>query len=156
MNVDWNAIRGWLYTGQSDEDVLKAFIRTQIYRPMFFRHDDYVNFTHDESKYKCRTMKFYVDHEGIERLLYTNGGNVNQQESGLVGIPGKYTVDGIRYYADENRIEYYIHYDPIQIIDDKFVYGDVEFYAVREDDGSITCLYFNEFHRGVQSTRRSV
>ena len=47
--------------------MLRAFILTQIYRPLFFKYDDYVNFSeYPSTTYKCTTKKYFIDHNGNE------------------------------------------------------------------------------------------
>ena len=69
LNVNWNTLKGWMFDSSncSDDNMLKAFIRTQIYRPLFFKCDDYVNFTKNQSAYRCETNKYFVDHNGDEQ-----------------------------------------------------------------------------------------
>ena len=67
-------------------NLLKAFVRTQFYRPLFFKPDNFLNFTTDESAYWCKTKKFYVNHEGKTMELKFMDGNidtVDKVESGL-------------------------------------------------------------------------
>lgn len=53
-----------------DANVLKNFVRTQIYRPIFFNPTNYISedsddghaFTTNESAYWCKTTKWYVNH----------------------------------------------------------------------------------------------
>lgn len=60
LNLDWSDISGFMFPQEnggelSQEQILKAFVRTQIYRPLYFKYDDYMTFTHDSSQYLCET-----------------------------------------------------------------------------------------------------
>lgn len=47
LKVDWDDLKGWLFDSdeQSQENLLKAFVRTQIYRPLYFNPTKYEKFT---------------------------------------------------------------------------------------------------------------
>ena len=66
------------------------------------------------------------------------------------GVVGEYTITEEPIYLPlANKLSYQVEYEPIALSgDDTFVYGDVEFYAVRLGE-KVNALYFNEFnHRG--------
>lgn len=162
LNVDWQSISNWLfhrgsdskYDNCGDENLLKAFIKTQIYRPLFFKYNDYDNFTSNDGVYKCFTDKFFVDHDGNEHKL-TFDSNQNLDKEAVQDIfeeisNGEYTVpeDTIQYFNVSNKFEYFIYYNPLEIVDNKFVLNDVEFYVVHPDGGEgtpVNSIYFNEF-----------
>ena len=77
LNVDWDtdtetktSVKTWMFGNSldncSDQNMLRAFVRTQIYRPLFFKHDNYINFTSNVSIYWCDPTKWFTDHDGIE------------------------------------------------------------------------------------------
>lgn len=43
LNVSWDSVKSWMFdsTNCSDKNMLKAFIKTQIYRPLYFKHDNH-------------------------------------------------------------------------------------------------------------------
>lgn len=67
---------------------------------------------------------------------------------------GKYTIDAssIKYFNITNKFEYAIDYNPVRIVDNKFVINDVEFYVTRPNPGSsvINSIYFNEFQSNTE------
>ena len=67
--------------GQNKCDILKAFVRTQLYRPLFFKHNNYEKFTSNEDAYWCKTEKIYVDHDGNSNVLYTTDNSINVPSS---------------------------------------------------------------------------
>lgn len=156
----------------SDENMLKAFIRTQIYRPLFFQYNNYKKFSSKESVYYCVTEKHFIDHVGNEhKVLFTNwpdeeklyiskdragdpDGIKDILESNAISH-GEYTVpaDSIKYFPISNKFEYSISYNPVKIVDNKFVIDDVEYYVVRPDGGEntyINSIYFNEFQSNTE------
>jgi hypothetical protein len=70
IGIDWENAKEELfgtevYGGWADPvNVLKNFIRTQFYRPMFFNHKDFKNFTTNPDAYRCSTEKSYINHDG--------------------------------------------------------------------------------------------
>ena len=123
---------------------------------MFFKYNNYVNFTSNDSVYKCFTDKFFVDHDGNEhKLTFDSNQNLNKAEvKTILERPeisnGEYTVpeDTIQYFNISNKFEYFIYYNPLEIVDNKFVLNDVEFYVVHPDGGEgtpVNSIYFNEF-----------
>ena len=176
LDVDWDtdapgkpSVKTWMFESNpdncSDEAMLKAFVRTQIYRPLFFKHDDYVSFTSNESAYSCTTTKWYYDHEGNppKRIVFQNGTwpddpKVDKAGSGLLDT-ATYTIPEIvdeerkiNFYNISNKFEYFIYYNPVKIVQDKFVVNDVEFYVVRPIEGSraVNSIYFNEFQNNTE------
>ncbi len=68
---------------------------------------------------------------------------------------GKYTIplESINYFNVSNKFEYLINYNPLKIVDNKFVINDVEYYVVRPDGGEntyINSIYFNEFQSNTE------
>jgi hypothetical protein len=159
-------VKGWMFDHEngSDENMLKAFIRTQIYRPLFFQYNSYKNFTSNAEAYYCVTEKHFIDHVGNEhKVLFDNwptddklnkDGIKNELESDEIAH-GEYTVskESINYFPISNKFEYSINYNPVQIVDNKFVINDVEYYVVRPDGGEdtyINSIYFNEFQSNTE------
>ena len=72
---------------------------------------------------------------------------VDKEGSGLTDISGVYEIpdESIMYFKVSNKFEYAIDYNPVEIVDNKFVMNDVEFYVVRTAAGSVNSIYFNEF-----------
>lgn len=65
INIDWADAKNELFgKWSSDANVLKNFIRTQFYRPMFFNPKDFKNFTTNPDAYRCSTEKSYINHDG--------------------------------------------------------------------------------------------
>lgn len=163
LNVNWNDVKTWMFGTSpdncSDDKMLKAFVRTQIYRPLFFKHDNYVSFSSNESVYSCTTTKWFVDHNGVSHKIMFQSGTwpddpkVNKTGSGLLDT-ATYTIpeDKISFFKITNKFEYYIHYKPVDIVDSKFVLNDVEFYVVRPTEGSlaVNSIYFNEFQNNTE------
>ncbi len=73
LDVNWGDVKEWVFESNpdncSDEMMLKAFIRTQIYRPLFFKYNDYRNFTSSSRAYVCTTNKYFTDHTGKVRRM---------------------------------------------------------------------------------------
>ena len=174
LNVEWSEVRNWLFSSGncSNEKLLKAFVRTQIYRPLFFKHDNHVDFTQDAHMYKCFTSKWFVDHLGIERRLqFLDWPESSMIDKGELKVAleseswGKYRVpeDTISYFKVSNKFKYDIYHNPVDIVDNKFEFNDVEFYVVRpnEDDETvpsqvINIIYFNEFQGNTEGQNQVV
>ena len=169
LKVNWNSVKNWLFNTSSnncsDEAMLKAFIRTQIYRPLFFKYDNYVDFTSNSSAYTCTTEKYFIDHVGNEHPLpfdnwpeeYTlKVDDIKELLESPEISNGEYTVsrDTIQYFHISNKFEYVIAYNQLQIVDNKFVLNDVEYYVVRPDVGTgnlaVNSIYFNEFQGNLE------
>lgn len=166
INLDWSAISEELFGDESDPDdlgwgdgekVLKNFVRTQIYRPIFFNPTDYFDntgnnktFTTNKDAYWCSTTKWYADDEGaVHPLVFSSGTTVD-----TIGSEMDDDISDVEYYPLTNKLQYTINYDPITISNDKFVFEDVEFYVVKKEvDGAIvpTSVYYNEFNKSVFS-----
>lgn len=154
IGVNWTSAKGELFgKWAEDANVLKNFIRSQFYRPMFFNPNDFKNFTADSKVYRCTTDKFYTNHDGEQhQLVFVDGnwGVVDKTASGLGDQSGEYQIldDAIEYFEKTNTFEYQMRYEPIQIQNGKFVYGDVEYYVVYSDDipYRVTSVYYNQFN----------
>lgn len=121
---------------QTPETLLKAFVRTHLYRPLFFDATDFNTFTTDPRAYWCKTEKSFVKHDGTEHQLVLDRETleVSQNESGLGRNNGNdYNITDIAYRTNTNMLDYTIEYDPIQIVDNKFVHRDIEYYVVGND-----------------------
>ena len=70
-NLGWNMIRDWVLDEerQTATRLLKAFVRTHLYRPLFFNSSDFNTFTSDKRAYWCRTEKSFVKHDITEHRL---------------------------------------------------------------------------------------
>ena len=56
INIDWENAKEELFgKWSSDANVLKNFIRTQFYRPMFFNPKEFKTFTNNSDVYYCTT-----------------------------------------------------------------------------------------------------
>lgn len=108
---------------------MKYFIRSQVYRNLFFSFYDHIQsgydndkMTVDKNKYQCRTTKWYVNHDGDKkRLVLDSDGNVQVEDSGLSSI----MIHNVRFSKITNVLQYEIHSDPIIIGgQDKFTYND--------------------------------
>lgn len=169
LNVNWSSVKDWLFGNNpnkcTDELMLKAFVRTQIYRPLFFKHDNYTKFTSSTATYSCDTDKYYIDHFGNERqivfvagTLETTNPEVKKHESGLDDVANVYTIEDISFYKISNKFEYFIHYSPVKVIGtqddskekDTFVVNDVEYYVVRPEGNVVKSIYFNEFQNNTE------
>ena len=73
LEIDWDDVKEWIDDQTDAENFLKMLVKTQIYRPLFFRHDNYTTFTSDPSKYTCTTSKSFVDFLGNTVHLEKNG-----------------------------------------------------------------------------------
>ena len=59
----------------------------------------------------------------------------------------------IKYFNVSNKFEYSINYCPIDIVDNKFAFNDIEFYVVRPNGGDndpVNSIYFNEFQSNTE------
>jgi hypothetical protein len=52
-------------------------------------------------------------------------------------------VFDIEYDKEANVMSYSVQYDEIDIVDSRFTYDDVEYYAIRGSDGRVGSLYYN-------------
>lgn len=145
LNVDWDEVKIELFNDTNglwtkDANILKAFVRTQIYRPLYFKHDNYAtwnsesnrfeNFTSDASKYWCSTKKRFQDHDQVERdLVFATFPEVDKENSGLDNT-SEYDISDVEYSTLTNHLKYEVHYKSISITNNKFVYKDIEFYVV--------------------------
>lgn len=157
LNVNWDTVKSWMFDASNcfDDNMLKAFIKTQIYRPLFFKHDNYAKFTSRDTSYYCITKKYFIDHNGIKRFLCDSDDEISPTEikTELDGdSDGEYAIDesSIKYFNITNKFEYDIDYRLVDIESNKFVINDVEFYVVRTDDGSVNGIYFNEFQSNTE------
>lgn len=155
IKVNWDTIKTWLFsqTQQTKENILKAFFRTQFYRPMYFKYKsnkwrNYLTFTNEPNIWNCTVDKFYENHlhEMKELIFQTGTTDVNKEQSGLIGFP-TYEVQDIEWNSTDNVISYNMYYLPLEITDDKFVFEDIEYYCVRltGDKANVSSIYFNDF-----------
>lgn len=131
---------------------------------MFFNDTDYVTFSQNPLVYKCETDKYFRDHNGVRHQLildnWPDNPTVNKSSSGLNRSPSdNFDIDNMQYHKLTNLLEYDINYDQIELVDDKFVNDDIEYYAVLVNmDGTqrVNHIYFNEFQRELQSAADQV
>lgn len=156
LKVDWDDLKGWLFdsTKQSQENLLKAFVKTQIYRPLYFNPDEYETFTSDSTKYKCDTAKSFIDHNRVENQLVLNDGSIDKEGSGLNDVSGAYEISDATYDAGTNKVSYNLNYEPIDIVKDKFVFEEVQYYVA--DAGQTRTLHFNEFQKEMMAEVSSI
>lgn len=152
IKVSWDDFKSWLFgTSHSDENLIKGFVRTQLYRPLFFKHNDYVNFSSNTSAYICKTQKSYINHDGVEKSLVFTGDlggstfSINLSASSLVAPSGAgYQITNVKYSKITNVLQYSIKHDTIVVASNKFVYSDIQFF-VAVIDSKVNAVYFNEF-----------
>ena len=119
---------------------------------MFFKHDDFTTFTSNSSKYRCDTVKTFVDHDGKKHTLkFSSGSKVDKIASGLQDTD-EYTIRDISFTTATNKLSYNICYKPIVIASNKFVFNDVEYFITDEHNH----LYFNEFQKEMQAKANEV
>ena len=88
--------------------------------------------------------------------LDTQSPSVNVSRSGLVDVPGKYSIKEPRYYKGSNILNYKVEYAPISISNDKFVLDEVEFYVTKTNGNIVNSVYFNEFQNKVYSSNGTI
>ena len=162
LNVSWNEAKNELFSTKwnNDVEVLNEFVLSQFYRPLFFNPTNFKDFTTNSSAYQCNTTKWFLDHDGVRKQLKFTAtwGEVNASASGITSVAGKYTIqaDSVKYYPLTNAVEYKMDYNPIQVIDDKFVYDDVEFFvSYAESTQKATAVHFNKFVPDMFTTNHS-
>ena len=160
INVNWNPLKNWLFNPSNiqESEILKAFVRTQLYRPLHFKSDNYATFTDDESAYSCSTRKSYIDHLGIERTLKFNNGNyssIDLTSSGFSAVIDKYSFHNVVYDISTNRLSYEIRTPKIDVVDGKFIYNDVQHF-VDFNGTDVKTLWFNEFNSALDVDENSV
>ena len=171
VDVNWDDIKAWLFTNASTnlspESLLNALVKTQIYRPIFFKHDNYEKFTSDIAQYWCETQKSFVDHEGEpHQLMWVNGefGVVDPVASGLGPAiefeDGHVDQDSVKYLVQNNIVQYDVRSAPIMVRNDSFVYNDTQFYITWHNaaglNGKVKSIYFNEFQKDIQNMANAV
>lgn len=160
MKLDLNdcELWTWLFSegSMTKTQVLSAFVRMQFYRPVFFQYNNYRYFSKDESRYICETQKFFLDHNDVKRAIVwkkdADGqdiwGEIDADGTGLVDAED-YSISDVEYKPIVNRISYTIQYSPIDIVDNRFFFNDVEYYVTYDMDGETKSkpisLFCNEF-----------
>ena len=101
-----------------------------------------MDFTFDSNRYWCKVSKSIVDHEGVQRTLMFDSypDKVNWNLSGL-GL-----CSNQLYRVNDNVVAYDFTYEPIQIIEQKFVFQDVQYYVTVDSNGHLKNVYFNQFN----------
>ena len=166
IQLNWNGIKEWLLGDEVKQDVnvLKALVKTQLYRPLFFKHDDYEHFTSDASKYWCETQKSFNDHNGVLHLVKwekdgddgEKWGDLDPSGSGLTSDASNMEYTEQKYNKISNVISYNVVVKDVPIVDGKFVYNDVEFYVVKDKDNNPTSVYFNEFQKEMEQYTQKI
>ena len=165
--MDWNDTKQWLFGNNGNlgnVNLLKSLVRTQVYRPLFFKHNDYENFTRNQSRYWCKTQKTFQDHEGNEHVLVWDNvfGTVDILGSGLLSKYQDGSVDpnSVQYSTQANTIQYKVVSEPMWVLGDKFIYNDMEFFVTRKSTGTsprpVKSLYFNEFQEAMETQASKV
>lgn len=110
----WAALSNWLFPSVASDNLLKALIRTQIYRPLFFDPDNHINYTSDSDAYWCKTRKSHIRFDGMKCDLKFRDGTwkVDAVSSGL-GNSGDYTIAGLDFSIQTNVLEYKVEFKPI-------------------------------------------
>ena len=144
--LNWDFLRDWMFgeSAQLQEDVLKAYVRTQYYRSIFFNPDDFLSFSFDNTKYWCKTRKSFVDNDGNEvEIDVGDDGTLNNPPQ---NSSQDWEFSEFEYNKGINGVQYVAKSNPIDIVDDKFIYGDVEFYVMRlrGQTNRVSAIYFNE------------
>ena len=101
-----------------------------------------MDFTFDSNRYWCKVSKSIVDHDGVKRTLMFDSypDKVNWNLSGL-GL-----CSNQLYRVNDNVVAYDFTYEPIQIIEQKFVFQDVQYYVTVDSNGHLKNVYFNQFN----------
>lgn len=154
LAVDWNEVKNWIFGGEvTEESLVRAFMRTQFYRPLFFKADNYDMFTEDENLYKCETDMFYVNHNGVEHELVLDNGRVDLAASRLTrgDLGGSCEVTSATY-LNTNILEYSLKYDEVSVVGNKFVLEDMEFFVLRPvaESNEVNSVCFNVFQKETQ------
>lgn len=143
LRVDWGDVKEWMFSPdrQTQQDILKAFIRTKFYRPIFFKADGFdSHFSSDQSKYRCEVDRFYENHEHeLTQLKIYSNGVIDEVESNLDDDH----IVNVKFDRTKNELSYDIKSDEIQIEDGKFTYGDVQHYVVYNGEVAES-IYFNK------------
>ena len=167
IDLDWNNTKLWLFGNNGNlgnVNLLKSLVRTQVYRPLFFKHNDYENFTRNQSRYWCKTQKTFQDHEGNEHVLVWDNvfGTVDILGSGLLSKyqDGSIDPNSVQYSTQANTIQYKVVSEPMLVLGDKFIYNDMEFFVTRKSTGTsprpVKSLYFNEFQEAMETQASKV
>jgi hypothetical protein len=110
----WAALSNWLFSSVSSDNLLKALVRTQIYRPLFFDPDNHINYTSDSDAYSCTIKKRHVRFDGKTCDLKFNSGtwNVDADSSGLEDSD-YYAIADLDFSIQTNVLEYKVKFKPI-------------------------------------------
>lgn len=116
-------------------------MKTQIYRPLFFKHDNYTTFSSDDSKYRCTTIKRFVDFLGnTVNMKKDSDGNWTPQEADP-------RIQDFNYDSTANKVSYTIQYDPIYVENGSFTFQDTQYFTMADENGSIYRTYYNKHQR---------
>lgn len=115
----WAALSNWLFPSVASDNLtlktlLKALVRTQIYRPLFFDPDNHINYTSDSGAYWCKTRKSHNRFDGMKCDLKFRDGTweVDAERSGL-GNSVDYTIADLDFSIQTNVLEYKVEFKPI-------------------------------------------
>lgn len=152
-------MKTWLFSEGNHPPVtlLKEFIKSQVYRPLYFKHDNYSKFTSNESKYWIATDKYFIPYGEEKRKLVLNGTVVDSAQSEFHDND-KRSFSGFNYSPGTNHFSYDIKYAAMDISANKFVHEDIEYFVVRsngEDDVALS-IFFNKFQKQMQSAANQV
>lgn len=170
LKLSWNNIKNWLFSNErSNVEILKAFVRTQIYRTMFFDAGNFITFSRDDNAYKCITSKWYYNHDGeLNQLVFEKDehgipqyGDMTKLDLYIAGvgegqIRNVKEVKNIQYSTIANRFSYEMEYNPIEVIDCKFTYDDVEYYVTYGENEKASSLYFNQFQSALNVNSKAI
>ena len=156
-SVSWeDSIGNWLFSNdRTDEERLKALVRTQLFRPLFFDPTNHDTFTSDGTKYRCETRKSYINHDGVEKPLAFLPGTweVDAVASGLGGATGyDFAIQDISFDLSENELRYAMNHQEVPVSDGKFTCFDIEFYVASPNGGVPEKVYFNRWRNQTQET----
>ena len=115
VNLDWGGIKEFLFPSATSNEIpeleiIRAFVRTQIYRPLYFKYDGYTTkFSLDPTRYVCETYKSYVNHDGVTHDLEFSSETtweINLNASGLNPSGAGYTISNATFHPSRNAISY--------------------------------------------------
>jgi hypothetical protein len=115
VNLDWGYIKGFLFpsaTGNEipELEIIRAFVRTQIYRPLYFNATGYTTkFSSNTAQYVCETYKSYVNHDGVTHDLVFSSETtweINRNASGLNPSGVGYTISNAAFQSSRNVLSY--------------------------------------------------
>lgn len=93
----------------------------------------------------CKTAKSFVDFLGDEVWLKKRDDDVWVIDDERCEDSSKYVA--FDYDAQNNTVKYEAHHSPIDVIDGRFTFQDIQYFTMKNDDGFIYRVYYNKFQR---------